>query len=81
MNLTLRQLAEEIAAVEPGLAVEYVANSDARRYRVSFDKIRSRLGFLTRRTLASGVAEIREALARGAGKPTARRPAKTARSS
>ncbi len=65
MNVTLRQLAEEIAAVEPDLAVEYVNNSDARSYRVSFDKIRARLGFLAERTLASGVAEIRDAIARG----------------
>ncbi len=65
MNHTLGQLAEQIAWLDPGLAVEHVANADARDYRVSFDKIHSRLGFECQVTLAEGVREIQQAIRDG----------------
>ncbi len=65
MNFTLRQLAEKIAAVQPGLTVEYVNNSDARNYRVNFDKMRIRLRFECHTSLSDGIREIQEAFSRG----------------
>ena len=65
MNLTLREMAERLARLRPGLAVEYVHNTDARNYRVSFDKARDRLRLDCQVSLEQGVAEIWEALSRG----------------
>lgn len=65
MNFTLRQLAGEIAALEPGLAVEYVDNADARNYCVTFDKIRAALRFDCRTSLGEGIREIQEAIRSG----------------
>ena len=65
LNLTLRQLSGEIARLVPGLEVAYTANADARNYRVSFDKIRDRLGFECRTSIAAGVSEILGAFDRG----------------
>lgn len=59
LNLTLGDLAEKIRAGEPGLEVEHITNSDARTYRVSFDKIRTRLGFTCQVTVDAGVEEMR----------------------
>jgi nucleoside-diphosphate-sugar epimerase len=65
MNFTLQELAEVIKKIEPGLAVEYVVNDDARNYRVSFDKIKSRLGFDTQVKLEDGIREIQQAIRDG----------------
>jgi hypothetical protein len=40
-------------------------NSDRRNYRVSFSKIRDRIGFRAQRTLESGIHEIIEAFRSG----------------
>lgn len=58
LNCRLAALAERIAAIIPGLEVEHVENSDRRNYRVSFDKIHTRLGFTCRRTLEDGIREL-----------------------
>ncbi len=65
MNFTLQDLAEAIQSIEPGLTVEYVVNDDARDYRVSFDKIRQRLGFDTKVKLEDGIREIQQAIRNG----------------
>lgn len=65
LNLTLQDLAQQIAATQPDLEIEYVKNSDARTYRVSFDKIRTQLGFDCDISLAEGVAEMQKAIERG----------------
>ena len=65
MNYTLRQLAEQILALEPGLSVEYINNSDIRNYRVSFDKIQERLGLGCETTLEAGIRGVQEALRAG----------------
>ncbi len=65
MNYTLQELAEVMQSLEPGLTVEYVNNNDARDYRVSFDKIRSRLGFDCKTTLEAGIHEIQQELRAG----------------
>ncbi len=62
LNATLAQVAEKIRQAFPGAAVEYVENTDRRDYRVSFDKIRRRLGFEARWTLESGIAQLQRAL-------------------
>ncbi|MBI3666853.1 MAG: NAD-dependent epimerase/dehydratase family protein [Acidobacteria bacterium] len=65
MNFTLRELSEQIARLEPGLAIEYLNNSDVRNYRVSFEKIRGKLGFECRTDLAEGIRGIQDAFVRG----------------
>ena len=66
-NHSMREIAAMIAAALPGteLAVEPQL-SDARRYRVSFSKIRTTLGFARRFSVVDGVAEIVAACRRGA---------------
>jgi nucleoside-diphosphate-sugar epimerase len=65
LNLTLRQLASEIASLVPGLEVAYLPGADTRNYRVSFDKIRDRLGFECQMGIEAGVREILTAFDRG----------------
>jgi nucleoside-diphosphate-sugar epimerase len=65
MNFTLAQLADKIGDIFPEACVEYVDNSDRRDYRVSFDKILSRLGFHCAHDLEHGVREIKEAVENG----------------
>jgi nucleoside-diphosphate-sugar epimerase len=66
MNLTLTELAAKIQEIEPGLEVEHITNSDARTYRVCFDKIQERLGFTCQVSVEDGVTEIRQHLLAGA---------------
>jgi len=61
LNHTLQQVAETIERVFPGTAVEHVANSDRRNYRVNFDKIRNRLGFTASYSLKYGVEDLKAA--------------------
>ena len=65
MNYTLADVAREIKAMFPETPVEHVTNSDRRNYRVSFEKINKRLGFACSIDLQSGIAEIRDAFAKG----------------
>lgn len=60
LNCRLAGLADKISAVVPGLTVESVENEDRRNYRVSFDKIHCRLGFVCERSLEEGIQEIAE---------------------
>lgn len=61
LNHTLQDVADIISKVFPGTAVEHVANSDLRNYRVSFDKVRNRLGFSARYSLEYGVQDLKAA--------------------
>ncbi len=65
MNVTLGEVAQRIAAVSPGLRIDYVNSPDARSYRPSFAKIRQALGFECAISLESGIREIQSALGRG----------------
>lgn len=65
LNLTLGQLADKISALEPGLEVEHINNSDARTYRVSFDKIRTRLNFECQVSVEDGIAEMHRHIVKG----------------
>jgi nucleoside-diphosphate-sugar epimerase len=65
MNFTLGQVAELIRKVYPATRVQHVENPDRRNYRVSFDKIRSSLGFRCAVTLDQGIREWKRMLDRG----------------
>jgi nucleoside-diphosphate-sugar epimerase len=65
LNITLAQLAQRIKEQLPQTRVERVCNSDRRNYRVSFRKIRDRVGFTAQRTVESGIIEIKEAFESG----------------
>jgi nucleoside-diphosphate-sugar epimerase len=60
-NYRVREIAEIVAEVFPGCALSFGANpADNRSYRVSFDKINSRLpGFRCRRDARTGARELR----------------------
>jgi nucleoside-diphosphate-sugar epimerase len=65
-NFTVAEVAESIAARIPGVRVDYVANSaDRRSYKVSFDRIRDRLGFEPRFTVDSTIDEVAKLLDSG----------------
>jgi nucleoside-diphosphate-sugar epimerase len=66
-NHTLAQIAEIISAAVPGVRVHIAPGmSQEADYRVSFARIRSAIGFVPRRTVADGVAEIVASISRGA---------------
>lgn len=58
-NYQKKQLVELIRPHAPGAVVEYVhRDEDPRDYRVSFERVRSELGFETTRTVPDGIAEV-----------------------
>lgn len=59
LNYTLSQVADLIRTEFPNTKVEEVENNDRRNYRVSFEKIRTRIGFTCRKTLEGGIRELR----------------------
>jgi nucleoside-diphosphate-sugar epimerase len=61
LNHTLADVGDAIRKVFPETRVEHIENSDRRNYRVSFDKLHSRLGFRARHTLPDGILEIKKA--------------------
>jgi nucleoside-diphosphate-sugar epimerase len=66
-NYTLAQMAEIISAGVPGVRVHVKpATTQEADYHVSFARIRSAIGFVPRRTVADGVAEIAASIACGA---------------
>jgi nucleoside-diphosphate-sugar epimerase len=62
LNLRLSEVSGKIAELLPPVQVEHVQNGDKRNYRVSFDKIHTRLGFTCEKTIESGIREICEAV-------------------
>lgn len=58
LNHRLSELGAMIAEIVPTVAVEHIENEDRRNYRVTFDKIHTRLGFVCERTLEDGIREI-----------------------
>lgn len=65
LNLTLSQLASIIRDHFPETVVANIENEDRRNYRVSFEKIKSQLGFECRLTVEDGVAELKSAFETG----------------
>ena len=65
-NFTISETAVMVASQIPGTQIEYVDTiEDPRSYRVSFDKIRHVLGFVTRYRIEDGVREVRSLLESG----------------
>lgn len=62
-NYLIRDMAELVAEMIPGCAVEFAgdASSDARNYRVDCDRIGRELGFRTRWTARDGIRELADA--------------------
>jgi len=61
LNHTLSDIAIKIQQAFPSTRVENVENTDRRNYRVSFEKIRTRLGFECTTTVEAGIAEMKSA--------------------
>ena len=67
LNFTIGQVAEKVVAQLPGTVVEYVDGIDDRRsYRVAFDRVRTKLGFVPQRTVDDAITEVRTLLQGGA---------------
>ena len=64
LNHRLSEVAERISKIIPTVEVERVENNDRRNYRVSFDKIHTRLGFTCERDLEEGIREMAEMVRR-----------------
>jgi nucleoside-diphosphate-sugar epimerase len=58
LNHQLMEISEKLTKVVPFVETCHVENGDKRNYRVSFDKIHSRLGFRCEKTLDEGIAEM-----------------------
>jgi len=70
-NYQLGPLAEEIAASLPiDVKIDWYGDPDHRSYKVSFDKIESRLGWKAKWTAAEGAKEIYDALLTNRIQPT-----------
>lgn len=66
MNYQISAVAAKIKKIMPPTEIEHINNEkDQRSYRVSFDKIRNRIGFSCRKNLEHGIIEIKEALESG----------------
>jgi nucleoside-diphosphate-sugar epimerase len=65
LNHQLNNIGEALIAMLPNVAIERIENADARNYRVSFEKVRVRLGFKPRRLLRDGIQEMYDAIATG----------------
>jgi nucleoside-diphosphate-sugar epimerase len=58
-NFTIGDVARRVAALLPGVTIEEEGgNGDGRSYRVSFERIRSALGFRPARTVDDAIAEV-----------------------
>lgn len=64
LNHRLSEVAEKISKIIPTVEVERIENDDRRNYRVSFDKIHTRLGFTCERGLEEGIREMAEMVRR-----------------
>ena len=65
LNHRLEDVGATIRRLMPHVEVQRESNTDIRNYRVSFEKIRARLGFECETSLASGIREIHHQLETG----------------
>jgi nucleoside-diphosphate-sugar epimerase len=65
LNLQIAELGSVVAQVIPQVEIETVQTDDQRNYRVTFDKIRERLGFDCWKTVENGIREIYGAIRAG----------------
>jgi nucleoside-diphosphate-sugar epimerase len=61
LNYTLTQVAQMILKMFPNTRVQHIEDTDRRNYRVSFEKIRSQLGFTASWQLEDGMRQLRQA--------------------
>ena len=65
LNLQIEELGQAVSRVIPGMEIETLESDDRRNYRVSFEKIRERLGFDCWKTMEFGIQEIYGAIRAG----------------
>jgi hypothetical protein len=65
LNLQIVELGSVVAQVIPQVEIQTVQTDDRRNYRVTFDKIRERLGFDCWKTVENGIREIYGAIRAG----------------
>jgi nucleoside-diphosphate-sugar epimerase len=61
LNYTLTQVSQMILKMFPNTRVQHIEDTDRRNYRVSFDKIRTQLGFTSSWQLEDGMRQLRQA--------------------
>jgi nucleoside-diphosphate-sugar epimerase len=65
-NFTVGEIAERVAERVPSTQIDYAPNGhDLRSYRVTFDRIRSVLGFEPRRTVDDAIGEVGRLMSSG----------------
>jgi nucleoside-diphosphate-sugar epimerase len=64
-NRTVGQIADLVERRAPGIDVRVEPIDDHRNYRVSFARVRDELGFIPKRDLEHGIAEIHHAVSTG----------------
>lgn len=65
-NYTKKMIAEELLKLIPTAKIKYVKkNEDPRDYKVSFEKIRDRLGFKTTKNLSEGIYQVNKVIVEG----------------
>jgi nucleoside-diphosphate-sugar epimerase len=66
LNFTVGQVADKVAEQIPGTVIEYFDHiEDRRSYRVAFDRIREKLGFVPGRNVDDAIREVRTVLQTG----------------
>jgi nucleoside-diphosphate-sugar epimerase len=66
LNFTVGQIADKVAEQIPGTVIEYFDHiEDRRSYRVAFDRIREKLGFVPGRNVDDAIREVRTVLQTG----------------
>jgi nucleoside-diphosphate-sugar epimerase len=66
LNFTVGEIANKVVEQIPGTVVEYFDRiEDRRSYRVAFDRIRERLGFVPARNVDDAIREVRTVLQTG----------------
>lgn len=65
LNYMLSEVGQEIRRAFPATEVKYIVNEDRRTYRVSFQKIRSRIAYQCTVSLREGISELKAALQGG----------------
>jgi nucleoside-diphosphate-sugar epimerase len=66
LNFTVGEIADKVVEQIPGTVVEYFDRiEDRRSYRVGFDSIREKLGFVPARTVDDAIREVRTVLQTG----------------
>jgi nucleoside-diphosphate-sugar epimerase len=66
LNYTLSDIGAAICSVFPETQVDHIENADRRNYRVSFEKIKDKLGFACSLRLDDGIRELKRAFDGGA---------------